>query len=584
MVPELISCDEKSGKSCNKDKDKSFRGAMKVLKKLKGRMGIGSHGGDSSSQPLLQFHSVHGEYVQLSADRNLARRIDSFCKGIAFSQRPIRPYEKVYLRIAETSTCWNGVLRLGLSSVNPSAINGVLPKYACPDLTSRPGFWGKALPERYVDSGVVLCFHVTSGGDVMLSVDGTEKGVFLSGVDTRSPLWVMLDIYGNSIAVQFVDPRGTLNNNPRRNLSVQRSTTSLPATGEANHSQTLLRRRSEADLLVSMNALNLSQSQQTLHSRSDTPPTVIQNFPAPPPVRGYRNVTFNSLTLFPRAHGKNIRLSPDCRIAVRNESEFCNGYVFSSRPMSPGETLVIQIVQTESLYVGGFALGFTTCNPASLTQTNLPDDADLLLDRPEYWVISKDVARSPATGDEIEFHLSTNGEVTMSRNRGPAVLLMHVDVSLPLWSVFDVYGNTRAIRVLGTVAEAARPLSVIVNSPAPSLSAAGPASSASPHGVPHNSAGLLATSATPVLSSGPSSYVETLSHFGMAATAAGDMNGECTICYERNVDCVLYTCGHMCLCYVCALQLYRGGRQGQSQGLCPICRAPIRDVIRAYRS
>ena len=24
---------------------------------------------------------------------------------------------------------------------------------------------------------------------------------------------------------------------------------------------------------------------------------------------------------------------------------------------------------------------------------------------------------------------------------------------------------------------------------------------------------------------------------------------ECKICYEASVDCVLYVCGHMCLCY-----------------------------------
>ena len=24
---------------------------------------------------------------------------------------------------------------------------------------------------------------------------------------------------------------------------------------------------------------------------------------------------------------------------------------------------------------------------------------------------------------------------------------------------------------------------------------------------------------------------------------------ECKICYEAPVDCVLYVCGHMCLCY-----------------------------------
>lgn len=34
-----------------------------------------------------------------------------------------------------------------------------------------------------------------------------------------------------------------------------------------------------------------------------------------------------------------------------------------------------------------------------------------LIYRPEYWVISKDVAHGPILGDEIEFHLSHNGEL-----------------------------------------------------------------------------------------------------------------------------------------------------------------------------
>ena len=55
---------------------------------------------------------------------------------------------------------------------------------------------------------------------------------------------------------------------------------------------------------------------------------------------------------------------------------------------------------------------------------------------------------------------------------------------------------------------------------------------------------------------------------------------ECIVCYEKPVNSVLYTCGHMCMCYECALQQWRGRGGGQ----CPICRAQIRDVIRPYRS
>ena len=75
------------------------------------------------------------------------------------------------------------------------------------DLTSRPGFWGKALPERYVEVGVVFCFYFTASGDMMLNVDGHDKGVFLTGIDSRTPLWVMVDIYGNTTGVQFMGKR-----------------------------------------------------------------------------------------------------------------------------------------------------------------------------------------------------------------------------------------------------------------------------------------------------------------------------------------------------------------------------------------
>lgn len=60
----------------------------------------------------------------------------------------------------------------------------------------------------------------------------------------------------------------------------------------------------------------------------------------------------------------------------------------------------------------------------------------------------------------------------------------------------------------------------------------------------------------------------------------GGAGTECTICYEHPIDSVLYMCGHMCMCYECALQQWRG----KGGGHCPLCRAIIRDVIRTYKS
>ncbi|KAL3355594.1 hypothetical protein AABB24_016660 [Solanum stoloniferum] len=56
----------------------------------------------------------------------------------------------------------------------------------------------------------------------------------------------------------------------------------------------------------------------------------------------------------------------------------------------------------------------------------------------------------------------------------------------------------------------------------------------------------------------------------------GSNKGKCCICNEEPVDSLLYRCGHMCTCFLCAHELISG------IGKCPICQAPIMDVVRAY--
>lgn len=52
-------------------------------------------GGTPNNLPPLSFHAVHGENVRVSRDGATARRVESFCKGVAFSARPVRVNEKV---------------------------------------------------------------------------------------------------------------------------------------------------------------------------------------------------------------------------------------------------------------------------------------------------------------------------------------------------------------------------------------------------------------------------------------------------------------------------------------------------------
>ncbi|GAV75054.1 zf-C3HC4_3 domain-containing protein, partial [Cephalotus follicularis] len=63
---------------------------------------------------------------------------------------------------------------------------------------------------------------------------------------------------------------------------------------------------------------------------------------------------------------------------------------------------------------------------------------------------------------------------------------------------------------------------------------------------------------------------------GNCSLAKAPRQRSCCICYEMQVDSLLYRCGHMCTCLKCAQELQWGS------GKCPICRAPIVDVVRAY--
>lgn len=138
---------------------------------------------------------------------------------------------QICIKFLEISNNWSGVIRFGYTYNDPSSLRYGLPKYACPDLTNKPGYWAKALPESFCSQNAVLFYYVTSTGDVHFGINGEEKGIFFSGVETRGPLWALIDVYGNSTAIEFVDIRHQLNNSRRNviceNDEVERATARL---------------------------------------------------------------------------------------------------------------------------------------------------------------------------------------------------------------------------------------------------------------------------------------------------------------------------------------------------------------------
>ena len=159
----------------------------------------------------MKFHLTHGTAVTLSQDRTAATRDDaSFCNGVLFSDQPLKIGQKVCLELGCVAL-WSGALRLGVTTFDPSTLTSHdLPRYAYPNLTTKEGYWARAVPERLVRSGCRVMVYVTSSGQLQVFVDGQHKGVLLAKLPTASALWLLADVYGNTSRVAFVKPGDSL--------------------------------------------------------------------------------------------------------------------------------------------------------------------------------------------------------------------------------------------------------------------------------------------------------------------------------------------------------------------------------------
>jgi len=57
-----------------------------------------------------------------------------------------------------------------------------------------------------------------------------------------------------------------------------------------------------------------------------------------------------------------------------------------------------------------------------------------------------------------------------------------------------------------------------------------------------------------------------------------DLENECTICFEKEINSVLVPCGHCCTCEACGKVLKDNGKD------CPVCRAKIDQVVKTFQT
>lgn len=87
-----------------------------------------------------------------------------------------------------------------------------------------------------------------------------------------------------------------------------------------------------------------------------------------------------------------------------------NGYVFSSNPVAPMQTVLIQIVKVTSSVRGSLTFGVTATDPAEISDSYLPDDHEKLIQSTEYWAYKENINNEAAVGDLLAFTMKKDGE------------------------------------------------------------------------------------------------------------------------------------------------------------------------------
>ncbi|XP_061692765.1 neuralized E3 ubiquitin protein ligase 1Ab isoform X2 [Syngnathoides biaculeatus] len=538
-------------------------------------------------RPLLFHPTAKGSQIVMDESRRNVTRRASFCNAIVFSDRCVAVNEVVRLKITHTNYVWQGALRIGFTTQDPSKMNSKsLPRYSCPDLASKIGFWAKPLPEDLLYAETVVSFWVNKKGRVLYRInESTPKRLFRQ-VNSFLPLWALVDVYGKTRGVQLLDSE-TL---PSDVSNVSSISSRMTYQTERRHRRQPL--MSKFELYEEDQDDDNHDEQQW----ADHIPQNSQNLRLCSELRRHQDDELHVHAV----HGEHVRLMDPHTVVTLNHEGPPKTLIFTNRPLGCSESVFV-MVQTAG--PGSLVYGVTACDPSTLRSRDLPSDLGWLLNRVEFWAVGH--LSAPLSDKEIlGFEVNADGEVLISSNGVNLGVHLCVDNTRPLWMFFAPQNNIKQLKIFGLSSHSdvqgppGSPLSTPNTPTEPDVTSDrlpySQQASFTGSMLSENLVRLLLSSAT-TTPTNPHGSMSTRTHFRFSASSLSDaaqnappasprspvppqVPDDCTICCDDAADTALYDCGHLCLCYRCALKLK------QDQATCPICRKPIRDVIKTYRS
>lgn len=550
--------------------------------------------------PPVQFHHVHGPNVQLHKNKFVARRTQSFCQALVFSNRVILPNERVYIKVLEIAKGWSGTIRFGFTSVDPATLRYQMPKHACPDMTNAGHTWARALADEVIKRNSVIHFSYNTNGLIHYGINNQDCGIFHANVNTNQNLWFIVDIYGLTAAVELIDPRIHNHHHATSDLDISLDgdadgcgSTMIKSTSAMDEllSQHLARttkkkrgsRKSGSARLFAATAADQQQQQQAayLAARSQMmaaaaaaaegvvfPPGAI-GFAAHHPHHQPGPLLPNlSSVMLPSAQQNIYSPMPSMgnnRPEQQQQQQQHDYYQImtntvqtpqnnSSLISSPNQTDYSSLRVPTASTTAAAAAHAGSLNSSSISNNTTTPTATNAGRRG-----ARRTRTSPTRDEQAEICQQLSG------------LQMNESDTTPMAAAAVNSGKQQYSASKQTnhhpVAAARRRLQSSIECNSQSAKE----SSKSSAGASSSSSGVRAKTRQSIKST------------TLKSTASRDNSSpqskDCPICFERPINCVLYQCGHMCTCYECGVKQWR-----TQQRTCPICRTVIKDVIKTYMS
>ncbi|CAF1084560.1 unnamed protein product [Adineta steineri] len=175
-------------------------------------MALNNHSQVSIVEPL-RFHEVHGDQIRLSENNTRATR-DRLNNTLLFTNRPILSHEIVQFYVEELSNDFYGLIRIGLTTINPDVFTReTLPK-SMPQNDNRDWFVPAPRGVPIIKKNKTIRLKYTAEGEIYIDYDNTDFAKYLTVSPITKDIWCALDLNGMVSQIRLVQTEARVLPNP----------------------------------------------------------------------------------------------------------------------------------------------------------------------------------------------------------------------------------------------------------------------------------------------------------------------------------------------------------------------------------